>query len=243
MKRLRDDPSRVVILGAGSGGLSMLELLSQESLVNVVAVVDHNPDAPGMALATELGISVYTDIEKALVSSAPCVAFNLTGNEMVEAIASDILGTGAVIGGLEAKLMWRMVTNLHDAKDRLEYQASHDELTGLYNRHHMLKEMERELNQAVRYEVPFSLVLIDLDYFKKVNDTYGHAAGDEVLKYVAQLLKKGARTTDVIGRWGGEEFLVLLPHSTAENALKLLKNGWQTFVINLFPPLQENLFR
>ena len=223
MKRLRDDPSRVVILGAGTGGLSMLELLSQESLVNVVAVVDHNPDASGMTLATELGISVYTDIEKALVSSAPCVAFNLTGNEMVEAIASDILGTGAVIGGLEAKLMWRMVTNLHDAKDRLEYQASHDELTGLYNRHHMLKEMERELNQAVRYEVPFSLVLIDLDYFKKVNDTYGHAAGDEVLKYVAQLLKKGARTTDVIGRWGGEEFLVLLPHSTAENALKAVE--------------------
>lgn len=220
MKHLRDDPSRVVILGAGSGGLAMLELLSQESLVDVVAVVDHNPDAEGMILAAKLKISTYTDVEKALVSSAPCVAFNLTENEMVEAIASDILGTGAVIGGLEAKLMWRMVTNLHDAKDKLEYQASHDELTGLYNRRHMLKEMERELNQTMRYKVPFSLVLIDLDHFKRVNDTYGHAAGDAVLKCVSRLLKKSARTTDVIGRWGGEEFLVLLPHSTAEDALK-----------------------
>ncbi|MDX8403298.1 MAG: diguanylate cyclase [Mariprofundaceae bacterium] len=218
MKRLRDDPSRVVILGAGSDGLAMLELLSKERLVDVVAVVDYNPDAPGMACAAKLGVPTHTDIEKALVSNAPCVAFNLTGNEMVEAIASDILGTGAVIGGLEAKLMWRMVTNLRDAKDRLKFQASHDELTNLYNRRHMLKEMERELNQVMRYDVPFSLVLIDLDYFKNVNDTHGHAAGDVVLKYVAQLLKKGARTTDVIGRWGGEEFLVLLPHSTAGNA-------------------------
>lgn len=166
MKRLRDDPSRVVILGAGSGGLSMLELLSQEELVDVVAVVDSNPDAEGMALAADLRIPVFTDIEKALVSSAPCVAFNLTNNEMVEAIVSDILGTGAVIGGLEAKLMWRMVTNLRDAKDKLEFQASHDELTGLYNRRHMLKEMARELNQAMRYEVPFSLALIDLDRFR-----------------------------------------------------------------------------
>jgi diguanylate cyclase (GGDEF)-like protein len=219
MKRLRDDPSRVVILGAGTGGLAMLEMLLQEELVNVVAVADHNPDAPGMARAAELGIATFTDVEEALVASAPCVAFNLTENEMVEAIAADILGAGGIIGGLEAKLMWRMVTDLQAAKEKLEFQASRDELTGLYNRRHMLAEMERELHQAIRYDIPFSLVVIDLDFFKKINDTYGHAAGDVVLKHIANLLRKGVRAADVVGRWGGEEFLVLLPHCTADNAL------------------------
>ncbi len=218
MKKLRDDPSRVVILGAGSGGSAMIDLLSQEDLVEIVAVVDHESEAIGIRQARELQIPVYTDIEKALLASAPCVVFNLTGNEMVEAVASDILGTGAVIGGMEARLMWRMVNNLHEAKAKLQFQATHDELTGLYNRRHMLTEMERELNQVIRYHVPFSLALMDLDHFKRVNDTHGHAAGDAVLKHVAGLVKSSARNVDIMGRWGGEEFLVLLPHIGAVDA-------------------------
>ncbi len=218
MKRLRDDPSRAVILGAGLGGLSMLELLLQEELVDVVAIVDRNSDAPGRAKAIELGIPIFADVEEALIASAPCVAFNLTENEMVEAVAADILGAGGVIGGLESKLIWQMITDLRDAKDKLEFQATHDELTGLYNRRHMLGEMERELHRAVRHEIPFSLALIDLDHFKNINDTYGHAMGDVVLTFVAGLLNKSVRSDDVIGRWGGEEFLVLLPHCTVDDA-------------------------
>lgn len=218
MKHLRDDPSRVVILGAGEGGSSLLELLLKEKLVEVVAIVDHDSDAPGIKRAAELDIAVFTDIEEALHASAPCVAFNLTENEMVEAVASDILGAGAVIGGLEAKLIWKMVTDLRDAKERLEFQATHDVLTGLYNRRHMLAELERELNQSMRYDVPLSVALIDLDNFKKINDTYGHAAGDAVLRHVARLLREHARGSDVIGRWGGEEFLALLPHNGVDNA-------------------------
>lgn len=218
MERLRDDPSRVVILGAGVGGSSLLELLLQERLVEVVAIVDRNAEAPGLARATEMGIPVYTDVEEALHASAPCIAFNLTADTAAEAKATAILGSGGVIGGLEARLIWRMVTDLREAKGRLEFQATHDELTGLYNRRHMLSEMERELNLSMRYGVPLSLVLIDLDQFKRINDTYGHAVGDEVLKYVAGLLRQHARASDVIGRWGGEEFLALLPHNSADNA-------------------------
>ena len=218
MNKLGDDPSRVVILGAGPGGSAMIELLSQESLVEIVAVVDHESAAVGIKRANELKIPVYTDIEEALLASAPCVVINLTGNETVEAAISDILGGGAVIGGLEARLMWRMVNTLYEAKTKLEFQATHDELTGLFNRRHMLAEMERELNKVIRYHVPFSLALIDLDHFKKVNDTHGHAAGDIVLKHVAGLLKTSARNVDVIGRWGGEEFLILLPHVGADGA-------------------------
>ncbi len=225
MKRLRDDPSRVVILGGGSGGTSMLEMLLQEELVEIVAVVDRDASSPGMLRALTEGIATFTDVDEALVASAPCVAFNLTGNEMVEAIAADILGAGGVIGGLEAKLMWRMVSGLQEAKRKLQFQASHDEMTKLYNRRHMLEEMERELHTAIRYKVPFSLLLIDLDHFKEVNDTHGHAAGDAVLKRVAAILKNGARASDVVGRWGGEEFLVILPHCDEDDALQAA-NKW-----------------
>jgi len=196
----------------------MLEMLLQEELVDVVAIVDRDPKAPGLARATELGIPTYARVEDALKACAPCVAFNLTADEKIEAAASEILGKGCVIGGLETRLMWKMVTDLRQAKEKLEFQATHDELTGLFNRRHMIGELERELNQSMRYGVPLSVALIDLDQFKKVNDVHGHAAGDVVLRHVAEKLKQHARATDVIGRWGGEEFLALLPHNNLDSA-------------------------
>jgi len=225
MKRLREDPSRIVILGGGRGGAAMLEMLCDESLTEVVAVVDHNSDAPGIVQAKAMGIPIYTDVEKALVANAPCVAFNLTNNEMVEEIAYGVLGAGGVIGGLEARLLWRMVTDLKEAKKDLEYQANHDPLTGLYNRRFVMDQLHRELGQAIRYEFECSLVLIDLDYFKRVNDTYGHVAGDAVLKQVSGELQKSVRTVDVLGRWGGEEFIVLLPHTNVADA-ELATQQW-----------------
>jgi len=225
MKRLREDPSRIVILGGGRGGAAMLEMLCDESLTEVVAVVDHNSDAPGIIQAKAMDIPIYTDVEKALIANAPCVAFNLTNNEMVEEIAYGVLGAGGVIGGLEARLLWRMVTDLKDAKKDLEYQATHDALTGLYNRRFVMDQLHRELSQAIRYGFECSLVLIDLDFFKRVNDSYGHSAGDLVLKQVSGELHENVRTADVIGRWGGEEFIVLLPHTNVADA-ELATQQW-----------------
>lgn len=93
-----------------------------------------------------------------------------------------------------------------------------DVLTQLNNRMRLNEALEYELKRAQRYDGTFSIMLLDIDYFKKVNDTYGHLAGDEVLKKVADLLKKSFRKTDTPGRWGGEEFLVLLPQLDRINA-------------------------
>jgi len=219
MERLRGDASRIVILGAGRGGAAMLDMLDDEALTEVVAVVDYDEEALGMLKAKALGIATYTDVEEALVACAPCVAFNLTNNEMVEEIAYGVLGAGGVIGGLEARLIWRMVTDLKETKKDLEYQANHDALTGLYNRRYVMDQLQHEISQAIRYGFDCTLVLIDLDYFKRVNDTYGHAAGDAVLKQVADELQQNVRTSDVLGRWGGEEFIVLVPHTSVKDAL------------------------
>jgi len=225
MKRLRGDASRIVILGGGRGGMAMLEMLCDEPLAEVVAVVDYDVDALGVLKAKSLGIPTYQDIEKALVASAPCVAFNLTNNEMVEEIAYGVLGAGGVIGGLEARLIWRMVTDLKETKKDLEYQANHDALTGLYNRRYVMEQLQHELGQAIRYGFECSLVLIDLDYFKRVNDTHGHVVGDLVLKQVANELQKNVRAADVLGRWGGEEFIVLVPHTNVADA-QLATQQW-----------------
>jgi len=220
MSALRDDPHRAVILGGGRGGSAILEMLLDEKLVSVIAVVDLDPNAPGMALAREHGIAVYASVEQALHDSAPCVAFNMTGNEMIEAVAAEILGAGGIIGGMEARLMHNMITNLKKAKDELRYEASHDPLTGLYNRRHILEQMQQGVSQALRYQHAFTIVMFDLDHFKQVNDVYGHAGGDLVLSRVADVLRANVRDSDVPGRWGGEEFIVLLPHTGLNGARK-----------------------
>jgi diguanylate cyclase (GGDEF)-like protein len=93
----------------------------------------------------------------------------------------------------------------------LEEQNQRDELTGLYNRRYLNSTMAKEFKQAKQYGWPLSLAFIDLDHFKKVNDTYGHPIGDQVLKSVGTLLMEQLRETDIIARYGGEEFVVLLP--------------------------------
>jgi len=101
--------------------------------------------------------------------------------------------------------------NLLQAKERLRIQASHDQLTGLWNRGEALDQLTLELRRAARDGKPLSVVMADLDGFKQVNDTYGHFAGDEVLREVAARIRAGIRVNDGAARYGGDEFLLLLP--------------------------------
>jgi len=203
----------------------MLEWLASEPLIEVVGVVDIRRDAPGIQRAKELGIPVFFDLEEALRASAPCVAFNLTGNEMVEEIAASVLGAGAVVGGLEARLIWRIVTELRRAKQELEHMATHDALTQLPNRRFAEQAALQAIEQARRYREPLSLGIVDLDHFKKLNDTYGHAAGDAALVHAASTIRRALRRADLLARWGGEEFLVLFPKTPSSGARKALQKA------------------
>lgn len=103
--------------------------------------------------------------------------------------------------------------------ERLLAQSSRDPLTGLFNRRYFETVVEKEQMRSRRYGFPFSILYIDLDDFKRINDSYGHAAGDEVLKGTAEVLVKNLRTEDCGARFGGEEFVVMLPQTDVEGAV------------------------
>lgn len=100
----------------------------------------------------------------------------------------------------------------------LEHDSITDFLTGLYNRRHILEELEKEENRALRYGRQFSGMLLDVDEFKSVNDTYGHLTGDYVLSEVAKMIQDTLRKVDVLGRYGSDEFLIILPEADLEGA-------------------------
>jgi diguanylate cyclase (GGDEF)-like protein len=119
---------------------------------------------------------------------------------------------GAVVAS-SLELVW--------SYEEVDRRARTDSLTGLYNRMHFGEQLERTLKEADRNGQPVSLVLVDVDHFKKVNDTWGHEAGDAVLKHVARILQEGVRSVDVCVRYGGEEIAMLMAQTDSERALEV----------------------
>ncbi len=114
---------------------------------------------------------------------------------------------------------------LKHLRDRLKEQTLVDGLTGLPNRRRFDEQLKAEWNRAHRHGKPLSILMIDIDFFKKYNDTYGHLGGDDCLKSVAQaLLSQAKRGTDLMARWGGEEFACLLPETTADQAAAIAES-------------------
>jgi diguanylate cyclase (GGDEF)-like protein len=112
-------------------------------------------------------------------------------------------------------------------QDRISEMAITDGLTGLFNRRHLDERLDEMFEHSVRLHEPLSVVMFDIDHFKKVNDTYGHQVGDLVLTQFAQLLKHVARDIDRIGRYGGEEFMVLLPGTVLDAGVTFAKRARQ----------------
>ena len=210
-------------------------------------IVSHEPASPwAECLHDEWSTHCASDIQAAVHSSADLILIdsNVMGAEMLwkrpsdtpvivlcphadpafearalDAGAADVLIGPIILPTLRARIRKCLATQR--ALRSLEQLATHDALTGLYNRRKLDEELEREIARATRHSRPFSIILLDLDHFKRVNDTHGHPAGDRVLRETADRLSNALRLSDCIGRWGGDEFLILCPETPPANAIQL----------------------
>lgn len=169
---------------------------------------------------------------KKMGNSSPVAVVTGSGNELV---ASQIIKAGAYdylpINKLNKSSLLRMIENILEkstlrneiqkANEKMAQMATIDKLTGLYNRRFFNDAIEDEFERSKRYDTEMLVLFVDLDFFKKVNDTYGHAAGDMVLKKVSQVFKKIKRKNDIVCRYGGEEFSIILPNIDQDNGFEV----------------------
>jgi diguanylate cyclase (GGDEF)-like protein len=149
-------------------------------------------------------------------------AFHENERRLIE----ELFGVVRIAGESEARyeeLEQRMLSLQRENLDlvvrnrMLSEVSSRDALTGLYNRWFVIEKIDSEMNRALRHGSPMSLLMLDIDHFKRVNDTWGHGAGDQVLQAIGKLLRDSCRVYDVAGRYGGEEFCIVLPETKPGN--------------------------
>jgi len=136
----------------------------------------------------------------------------------VQLVLAALIGTAALMGAAVWPLM-RMLHDLEAARVHLDVLATRDELTGAYNRRQFLVLADREWARCRRYDMGAALVMLDVDHFKRVNDLHGHLAGDLMLREIARAAAETLRHADILGRFGGEEFIIFLPHTDTLGAL------------------------
>lgn len=165
------------------------------------------------------------------------VTFNISSVKEAMAINQGLIillifcSTGLVVGVFLLFAM-RLMRQLQTAQEKIATLAVTDELTGLANRRHFFERMQEELDRAVRYDTNLSMIMLDIDHFKVVNDTHGHPVGDIVLKEIARLLAANIRTSDIIGRYGGEEFVILIPTLGMDDAARVAEKLRNVIEVN-----------
>jgi len=174
----------------------------------------------GFAIATSLGILEYSDFITVIPYETPEIAFVDVFSQLLLVGVIVYILVSSVIRNYgqehEKTLLYSM--ELKKANEELAVIVNTDFLTKLFNRTYISDKMEYEKKRMARYKKPFSLLLADIDHFKRVNDNFGHNFGDIILQGVANALLTVLRQTDTPSRWGGEEFLVLLPETSLEDA-------------------------
>ncbi len=192
-------------------GLSILPRILEAARVPVIMVTGEDASEVAVA-AVQAGASDY------IVKAGDYLrTLSLVVDKNIEAVRIKLENERL------GKELEKRVEELHLHTKRLEALSITDYLTGLYNHRYAHERLESELNRARRQEEPLSIVMLDLDRFKGINDTYGHLAGDQVLREVGRILKDTCRNYDVAARYGGEEFLIILPGTKLDDAVMIAR--------------------
>jgi len=215
VKRMTD--REIVLLEAGH--TEEIQNALDKGRIDLVLMDNQMPGKSGMEWLAEI-------TKKQL---APVVMLTGSGTEEIAAQAFQEGAVGYLPkGSLSQEKLQNIIdvaldkwTRLQQAmadKEKLEILATFDSLTGLYNRRAILSKLRDLINLAHRYKEDFSLSMLDIDHFKRVNDRYGHLTGDEVLEKIATLIRRNIRDTDIVGRYGGEEFIIILPKTNLSSS-------------------------
>ena len=208
-----------------AGGVETKCINDPVEVLDVLA--EYQPDI----LLTDFYMPNYSGLDVAKVIrqmdqylTLPIVYLSLEGDLTIQ---NKAIGAGAedfLHKPVDGNELLHRVKNKAKRYRKMREKIQHDSLTRLYNHTTITEHLEIEILNARRYDHPLSFAMIDVDYFKKVNDTYGHQAGDAVLKTLSRLLMQRVRKSDFAGRYGGEEFCVILPHTLYDDAVKLLND-------------------
>jgi two-component system cell cycle response regulator len=209
--RLEDRGYSVTI---AENGQQAWELLQSEQAPKLVILDWMMPGMTGPEICRKLRAQTALQYRYVLLLTARSDKQDLVAG--LEAGADDYLSKPFDAPELHARLkVGQRILDLQEqllaAQEALRFEATHDPLSGVWNRGAILQALEREIERARRMQTSLGVIMLDLDNFKKVNDAYGHLAGDEVLRVSARRITEGVRIYDLVGRYGGEEFLILSP--------------------------------
>lgn len=177
----------------------------------------------GILLFLGTGLSVYEQIYPDQISRLPGILPSIIQNSLGQLLIFSFafIAIRSIFSALDSEheKVRIYAIELEKRNQELQELALRDRMTGLFNHHHTYEVLNQECQRARRHDYPLSIVMMDIDHFKKINDSYGHLAGDQVLIKTSEILKSCVRNVDVLGRYGGEEFLIILPQTPLMGAV------------------------
>ena len=227
-----DDPAirRLVHLILSRAGYALVECSTgEEARQKLVAeewdlaVLDRRlPDIDGLAVCREIkSNSAFRTRYVIMLTGEDDQEAKIEGLELgADDYITKPFQTAELVARIRAgKRIVDLQNELVETNRRLELLSITDGLTKLYNHRHFQEEVSRAFEESLRYERPLSLAMIDIDFFKKINDAHGHSVGDEVLRRIAAVFRESIRSTDLAARYGGEEFAVMMPETDLDDAM------------------------